>query len=396
VIDLGASLALLALTAVVGAAFAASPARRRRSARVEKDGGSALLGKPAMEATYWVLGPLAAALARAHVPANAVTVASVALASVAGLSFAAGHFGVGAVVAACAGLCDLVDGVVARANDTASPAGEVLDAAADRYGEFFVFAGLAIHARASLPYVALTLFALLGAVMTSYASVKAEAAGAQVPRGWMRRPERTAYLVLGAALVPWASMAVDLGWGVPVTREAPMVAALALVGALANVSAAWRLRALVGALQGPRPEAPAARRPFFRTLTRHQIAAVIATGVDFGTMVALVQAGWARPTRATLVGAILGGAVNFTLGRRWAFGAWREGPAPQALRYAVVSVASATLNAAGVQALHERLGVQYLAARAVVAVAVSLFWNYPMQRGFVFRRTAPARAGGSR
>jgi putative flippase GtrA len=85
-----------------------------------------------------------------------------------------------------------------------------------------------------------------------------------------------------------------------------------------------------------------------------------------------------------------GGVTNFLLGRRWIFRAHEHALAPQALRYASVSAASALLNAAGEQLVYGLLGVQYIVARAIVAVLVSLLWNFPMQRAFVFaRRVSP-------
>jgi putative flippase GtrA len=54
-------------------------------------------------------------------------------------------------------------------------------------------------------------------------------------------------------------------------------------------------------------------------------------------------------------------------------------------RYAIVSAASAVWNAAGEWLFHDRLGVEYVVARVIVAVIVSFTWNFPMQRYFVFR-----------
>jgi putative flippase GtrA len=102
-------------------------------------------------------------------------------------------------------------------------------------------------------------------------------------------------------------------------------------------------------------------------------------------MVLLVELLGRSPVMGTIAGATCGAFTNFQLGRHWTFRADRAHVAPQALRYAVVSAASAALNALGEYGLHDRLGVQYFAARALVAVAVSLLWNFPLQRHFVFR-----------
>jgi putative flippase GtrA len=118
---------------------------------------------------------------------------------------------------------------------------------------------------------------------------------------------------------------------------------------------------------------------------RHQAASVVATVVDFGTMVALVELARLDPAVATLVGATFGAVVNFTMNRHVTFERAGDTLGPQAARYAVVSAASAGLNA-----LLEYFGTHvvaapYLAVRIVVAVAVSVLWNYPMHRSFVFR-----------
>jgi phosphatidylglycerophosphate synthase len=63
--------------------------------------------------------------------------------------------GVGAVPLAGAliltsALFDMLDGMVARFRGIASDAGEVLDAAVDRYAEFFFLAGLYVYYRQRL------------------------------------------------------------------------------------------------------------------------------------------------------------------------------------------------------------------------------------------------------
>ncbi len=94
----------------------------------------------------------------------------------------------------------------------------------------------------------------------------------------------------------------------------------------------------------------------------------------------------------TICGASCGAMSNFQLGRHWTFGAGHDHAGHQALRYGFVSAASAGLNALGEYGVHDGLGVQYFAARALVAVAVSLLWNFPMQRHFVFRQSEKDRA----
>jgi putative flippase GtrA len=148
----------------------------------------------------------------------------------------------------------------------------------------------------------------------------------------------------------------------------------------------------MGETPKPLPQALVADRPADRGLSRlfahfgrHQIASLISTAVDFGTMVLTVELLRGSPVVGTVAGASCGAFTNFQLGRHFTFGAKGDHVAPQAARYAIVSATSAALNALGEYLLHDRLGVQYFWARAIVAVVVSFLWNFPLQRHYVFR-----------
>lgn len=125
-------------------------------------------------------------------------------------------------------------------------------------------------------------------------------------------------------------------------------------------------------------------------IARHQAASVVATAVDFGVMILAVSVLGLSPVSGTVLGAFSGALANFSLGRHWTFEATHAPAGGQAVRYAVVSGASLALNALGEHVLAGILGVQYVVARALVAVTVSLAWNYPLQRFFVFGRALPA------
>jgi putative flippase GtrA len=121
------------------------------------------------------------------------------------------------------------------------------------------------------------------------------------------------------------------------------------------------------------------------TLGRHQVAALAATAVDFAAMIVLVERLALSPVTGTAIGASLGGITNFVLGRRWVFPRHSGHWAAQSSRYAVVSAAGAGWNALGEHLVHDVAGMQYVLARVIVSIGVSLLWNFPMQRRFVFR-----------
>ena len=222
---------------------------RARFDRIDRQGGSRLLSKGAMEIGYWILSPVARALVSLRVSPNQVSWLSFGFGASAGVFLALGHFGFGAICATVCGLLDSVDGMVARLSGVASDAGEVLDAAIDRYVEFFFLAGLIIYYREQPVLQLLALMALLGSFMVSYSTTKAEALQIEPPNGLMRRPERAVYLTAGAALstpsIAWFEGASELA--TPVAY--PMVLALSMVAVLANFSAIERFWLIARALR---------------------------------------------------------------------------------------------------------------------------------------------------
>ena len=119
---------------------------------------------------------------------------------------------------------------------------------------------------------------------------------------------------------------------------------------------------------------------------RHHLSSIAATVVDYGFMVTCVEAFGLRPVAATVVGAAAGAVTNFTLNRVFTYRVRDEAMGGQTWRYALVSVASLALNAAGEKLFYGVLGLQYIVARIITSVIVSNAWNYPLQRFFVFSR----------
>jgi putative flippase GtrA len=128
-------------------------------------------------------------------------------------------------------------------------------------------------------------------------------------------------------------------------------------------------------------------------LGRHQAAAALATACDFASMIALVELARLSPPTATMLSAALGGIVNFTLSRTWAFRARHEGTVrSQALRYGVVSLGGALVNASALALVLRAIALPYPIARVAVSIAVSLLYTYPLHTRFVFRVAPRGRA----
>ena len=230
---------------------------RRHHARTDADGGSVFLNMRTMEMVYWILEPIIDFLAALRITPNMVTLFSLLPAAGAGVAIAFGWFGLASVLAVMATFCDILDGLLARKTGVSSSGGEVIDAAVDRYGEFFLLAGLVYYYRSHDQVLFIVLAAIVGGFMVSYATAKAKAMGVTAPRGAMRRGERGAYLIFGAAFTPVAK-AVFANSPSLALHESPIILALTIVAVVSNISVVQRLVAVIEALRAKEKTPPAA------------------------------------------------------------------------------------------------------------------------------------------
>ena len=215
-------------------------------AEVASRPASKLLGRFLRHYMMWVLGPWERALVRWRVSPNALTFASFIVACVSGTFFAVGNFGAGGWLYLLTGILDILDGRIARATGRVTKGGAFFDSVMDRYAELVVFGGLAIYYRGSWAiYVAL--IAAVGSVMVSYTRARGEALGVQVNIGTMQRPERLFYLGVISGLSPIVETLFGHGSLPPFV---PVVVALGLLGASANVTAVRRISHTLARLDG--------------------------------------------------------------------------------------------------------------------------------------------------
>jgi phosphatidylglycerophosphate synthase len=249
--DIFYTIALLMLMGIVALAYTIRLSLRGRARfdRVNRQGGSVLLGKGLMEMAYWSLQPIAKALVFLKMTPNQLSWASLVSGGCAGVALAYGSFGFAAFLATVSAFLDSLDGMVARMTSVSSDAGEVLDATIDRYVEFFFLAGLVLYYRHVPVLQAVSLCALVGSFMISYSTAKAEALHIPPPPGIMRRPERAFYLILGAAFSPIPTPAVDAFFSSNHPVGLPMVIALTVVAILSNISAIERLYTVAHAVR---------------------------------------------------------------------------------------------------------------------------------------------------
>jgi CDP-diacylglycerol---glycerol-3-phosphate 3-phosphatidyltransferase len=142
-------------------------------------------------------------LAIGHINPNVLTVIGVALNVGCGLLFGMGWFFYAGIALIVANLFDMLDGQVARLSGRVTRFGGFLDSSLDRLSDMVVFVGLMVFYARDLPsHSTLNVFlagaGLMGSVMVSYASARAESLIPKCDVGFLRRPERVVLFIIGA------------------------------------------------------------------------------------------------------------------------------------------------------------------------------------------------------
>ena len=198
---------------------------------------SRLLGRWIRSYLVWFLSPYERALVRLGISPAAVTFASLVAALGAAAALSVGWFSLGGWLYLFAGICDILDGRVARATSRVTRAGAYFDSVIDRYSELFVFAGLAYYYRATFVLL-IVLAAAIGSMMVSYARARGQGLGVDGTVGTMQRPERLFYLGVVVAYCPILE-ALHPSAGRPLFL--PTVIALGLLALSSNLTALVRI-----------------------------------------------------------------------------------------------------------------------------------------------------------
>ena len=99
-----------------------------------------------------------------------------------------------------AGLCDLMDGAMARNQGRATPFGAFFDSVMDRYSDLIVLLGILLYytRRGSTGMVVLTSVVLIGTALVPYVRARAEGVIEKCAVGLLERAERIMLLAVGA------------------------------------------------------------------------------------------------------------------------------------------------------------------------------------------------------
>ncbi len=121
-----------------------------------------------------------------------------------------------------------------------------------------------------------------------------------------------------------------------------------------------------------------------KTLLKYNTSAVIATSVDYTLFIILSEIFQLWYLLSSVAGLVAGGITSFLLERSWAFEKSDGKISKQAVRYIITWVISILLNSAGLYALVEYAGIQYIASKIIVSALVGIGFNFLMHKHFVF------------
>lgn len=124
-----------------------------------------------------------------------------------------------------------------------------------------------------------------------------------------------------------------------------------------------------------------------------QMSSLISTFVDFSLTAFLVKfAGWWY-VYSTFMGAVAGGTTNCIINYNWTFKGSEHRKRTIMFRYILVWVGSLILNTTGTALVanilsHDGTAKAFgtvMEAKTFVAVLVAIFWNFTMQKKFVYK-----------
>ena len=146
-----------------------------------------------------ITDPVIKGVSQSGISPDTLTLAGLALNIGAAYVIAMGHFLPGGLLVLVAGLCDLLDGALARFINKTSKFGALFDSLADRISEAALFFGLLVWYMlgGSAMGVMLAFAALIGSFLVSYVRARAEGLGLECKVGLFTRPERVIVLIIG-------------------------------------------------------------------------------------------------------------------------------------------------------------------------------------------------------
>jgi CDP-diacylglycerol--glycerol-3-phosphate 3-phosphatidyltransferase len=183
------------------------------------------------------LDPVVGILDALGVTPMAITIFGLFLSLVGAFFVARGSIRLAGLILVFSGLCDALDGSIARRQDSASIFGAFMDSTGDRIAELLYFGAFILYFHGEGSWgsfmILLVLVALSGSLLTSYVRARAEGLGLECRVGWLERPERLAALIIGMLL-----------GRVMLTISLLFIALMSVITVVQRIIHVWRLTAV--------------------------------------------------------------------------------------------------------------------------------------------------------
>lgn len=125
-----------------------------------------------------------------------------------------------------------------------------------------------------------------------------------------------------------------------------------------------------------------------------QTSSLLSTFVDFAVTAILVKFAGIWYVIANIIGAVSGGSINCVVNYNWAFKGTEQRKRTIFYRYLLVWFGSIFFNTAGTTLLANILSHDgtpkgfgtVMESKTVIAIIVAIFWNYLMQKKYVYKK----------
>ncbi len=195
---------------------------------------------------FWQMKPFTDLFVKLRVTPNMLTTIGFLINVLAAFFFSKGLFGYGGWCVAFGSTFDMFDGYVARATNQRTRSGAFFDSVMDRFSEGVVFLGLAFYFHSSW-VLAFVVAGLIGGMLVSYTRARGEVLGIDVSRvGSMQRAERVVYICVSGIFEPVVTYVLGFWWFEPL--PVLVIAAVCLIGVMANATAVYRMVYIMNAL----------------------------------------------------------------------------------------------------------------------------------------------------
>lgn len=217
-----------------------------RTPRIDQVAKTPWLPRIFMEFGYWMFRiPVRFCIALGITP-NMITFGSMLLTVLAAVAIAFGHFAFGGWILLFAFTCDAWDGIVARATNNCTAAGEFFDSTMDRYNDVFTFLGFLYYYRNEPWLFGVTALALVGSTIVSYSRAKGDSVGVSANVGYMQRHERGVWLGVSTAIAPIVAAYLEPAAATPHYHLVAVV--MVLMAVMTNITAVWRIKVVMHGL----------------------------------------------------------------------------------------------------------------------------------------------------